>query len=171
MTDDDAVAVARSVIRADRQAVVTKSLQLTPAEAEKFWPLYKEYRAEMDKLGDGMVNLIQRYATFYPDVPQQIATSMLKELARLEDEQASTRAEYLKKVAKVLPPSKTLRWAQVENRLDLGLRLELASKIPLVPVEGQINATTTTGSAYSEGVAGGIVGANARVDGHGHGRR
>ena len=30
-----------------------------------------------------------------------------------------------------------LRFAQVENRLDLDLRLQLASQVPLVPAEGR----------------------------------
>src|SRR4249920_2607098 len=101
LTDEDAVQVLRSVIQVDREAVVTKALQLTAAESEKFWPLYHEYRAEIDKVGDGLLKLMQSYATFYPDVPQQTAEKMLKDLARLEEQQSAIRSEHLKKVGKV----------------------------------------------------------------------
>jgi hypothetical protein len=108
-------------------------------------------------VGTGLLDLVQSYATFYPDVPQEVATKMLKDLTRLEDQQAETRAKYLKKISKVLPAAKTLRFAQVENRMDLALRVELASKIPLVPIEGQLMPSTSTGAAYSEGVPGATV--------------
>jgi hypothetical protein len=41
--------------------------------------------------------------------------------------------KHLKKFTKVLPKSKALRFSQLENRLDLAMRLQLASVIPLVP--------------------------------------
>lgn len=157
LTDEDAVQVLRSVMKVDREAVVTKALQLTAAESEKFWPLYHEYRAEMDKVGDGLLKVMQNYASFYPDVPQQPAETMLNDLARLEDQQSAVRAEHLKKVGKVLPASKTLRYAQVDNRLALALRVALAAKIPLVPVEGQAKPSSSTAAAVAEGVPGGVV--------------
>jgi hypothetical protein len=154
---DDPVAVARSVLKADRQAVVKDSLRLTADESEKFWPLYQEYRADMDKVGDGLTKLIHEYAMLYPDVPDDRAKQLLKDLSALEKQHASTRTAHLKKIGRVLPASKTLRFAQVESRLDLALRLELASTVPIVPLEGTIVGRTSEGAAYAEGVAGGVV--------------
>jgi hypothetical protein len=132
-TAQDEMEVVRSVIKADRHAVVSDSLHLTDAESEKFWPLYHQYRVEMDKAGDGLVKLVLEYAKYYPDVPEDRARKMLKDLSDLEKKHASTRASYLKRIGKVLPATKTLRFAQVESRLDLAVRLELAANIPLMP--------------------------------------
>jgi hypothetical protein len=82
---------------------------------------------------------------------------MLKELAGLEKKQVAIRATYLKKIGNVLPAAKTLRFAQVESRLDLAVRLELAANIPLVPIEGKIAGQLTEGAAYVEGVTGGVI--------------
>jgi len=155
--DDETIELVRGVIQADRLGTVAEALQLTDAEAEKFWPLYHQYRAEMDRVGDGLVNLVRRYAFHYPNVPEDVAKSMLKELADLEKEQLATRAGFLKKFGKILPASKTLRFAQVENRLDLALRLELAAGIPLVPVEGRLTGDAAGAIAIEEGVAGGVL--------------
>ena len=83
-SDEDAIKVVRSVIKADRQAVVTETLQLTAAESEKFWPLYHRYRAEMDKVADTLVQLVREYAAAYPNVPDDHASKMLKNLTDLE---------------------------------------------------------------------------------------
>jgi len=156
-TVEDPIEVARSVIKADRQAVVTVAMQFTEAEARDFWPLYHQYRAEMDKIGDGLKALVVDYAQLYPDVPDDRARKMLIELAALEKQHVSTRAGYLTKMATVLPAAKTLRFAQVESRLDLAVRLELAANVPLVPIEGKILGQVTEGAAYTKGVAGGVI--------------
>jgi len=128
----DQIEVARGVLKADRQALVAQNLQLSETESPAFWPLYHQYRAEMDKAGDDLLKLVQEYARVYPAVPEAQAKKMLKDLRDLEQKYTATRASYLKKVGKVLPATKTLRFAQIESRLDLALRLELAAHIPLV---------------------------------------
>jgi hypothetical protein len=137
----EAIAVLRTAYQADRQAFLEQNLQLTESEGKAFWPLYQQYRAEAARLGDRLLKLVLAYADLYPNVPEDRAREMLKESIDLEQQLVKTRAEYLKKAAKVLPASKVLRWAQLENRLDLGLRLQLADAIPLVP------AAQPTGSA------------------------
>jgi hypothetical protein len=56
-----------------------------------------------------------------------------------------------------LSPAKTLRFAQVDSRLDLVLQLELAASIPLVPVEGRLTGEVTGAAVGAEGVPGGGV--------------
>jgi hypothetical protein len=137
--DENALHAARRAIKAQRQAVVTDALQLTAAEAERFWPLYHQYRAEMDRVGDRLVQLVKEYAQGYPEVPEDRAKQMLKDLTTLEKKQVATRTTFLKKLGKILPAAKNLRFAQVENRLDLALRLELAAGIPLIPIAGDLS--------------------------------
>jgi hypothetical protein len=155
-SDDEIIEAARGMIKADRQAVVTESMQFSEVEAKSFWPLYQQYRAEMDTVGDGVKHLVLEYAGLYPKVPDDRAKRMLKELADLEKKQVATRAKYLKKFAKVLPAAKTLRFAQVESRLDLAVRLEMAASIPLVPITGEIAGRLAAGATFVEGTAGGV---------------
>jgi len=153
----DEIAVVRSVIKADRQATVASALQLTEAEAQAFWPLYHQYRAEMDQLGDEILKLTQEYAGYYPEVPADRARTMLKDLTGLQKKHVATRTKFLKKFRKALPDAKNLRFAQVENRLDLVLQLRLASGIPLVPIEGRISGDSGGAVVTAEGVAGGAI--------------
>ena len=138
----DAIAVVRATYQADRQAFLAESLQLTESESVAFWPLYRSYRADIDKIGDGHVKLVLEYADIYPDVPEKRAQAMLKEYSALEQKLTSKRAWYLKRAARILPATKVLRWAQLENRMDLVLRLQLAGRVPLVPADQRKPATT-----------------------------
>lgn len=129
----DTFELLRSTYTADRQAVVAKTLQLTESESAAFWPLYRSYRADMEKLGDSLLKLVLEYADVYPNVPDERAREMLKQYTELEEKIVNKRTWYLKRATKSLPAAKVLRWAQVENRLDLGVRLQLAGAVPLVP--------------------------------------
>ncbi len=128
----DQIEVARSVLKADRQAVVAQTLQLSESESVAFWPRYHQYRAAMDQVGNDLLKLVKQYASYHPDVPEDKARQLLKDLGDLEKKHAATRASWLKQMSKVLPATKALRFAQIETRLDLAVRLELAASIPLV---------------------------------------
>lgn len=151
------IELLRGDLRADRKAAVAEVMQLTDAEGAGFWPLYHEYRADMDKLGDKLVELVLEYADAYPNVPEDRAKQLLKHYTALEKKLANERASYLKKFARIMPAAKTLRFAQVENRLDLALRLQLASAIPLTPIEGKLTGSAAMASAIAPGVPGGTV--------------
>jgi hypothetical protein len=138
----DAIEIVRATYKGDRQAFLAENLQLTESESAAFWPLYRSYRADIDKIGDSLVKLVLEYADVYPNVPEKRAQAMLKEYLRLEQKLVSKRAWYLKRARRVLPATKVLRWAQLENRMDLVLRLQLASRVPLVPA-GQCKPGTT----------------------------
>lgn len=129
----DTLEVLRATYRADRQTLLSTTLQLSESESAAFWPLYRAYRADIDKLGDGLVKLVLEYADVYPDVPEDRARQILKEYSALEEKLTNKRAWYFQRAAKLLPAVKALRWAQLENRMDLVLRVQLASCIPIVP--------------------------------------
>jgi hypothetical protein len=133
-SDQDLIEVARSVVGTDRKAVVVAAMELTDSESKDFWPLYREYRAAMDKVIDERVKLVVDYAKVYPNIPDDQAKEMLGTYTSLEEKQVQQRNLYLKKFSKVLPPAKALRFAQVETRLDVLVHLNLAARIPLTPI-------------------------------------
>lgn len=129
----DTIELTRAAYNTEREAILTESLQLTEKESESFWPLYRSYRAEAEKIGDELVKLVLEYADLYPEVPEDRAREMFKDMLALEKQMVDKRASFLKRADKKLPAVKVLRLAQLEQRLDLALRVQLAGAIPLVP--------------------------------------
>jgi lipid-binding SYLF domain-containing protein len=125
--------------------VVAAAMELTDAESKAFWPLYRDYRAALDKINDQRVNLILEYARLYPNIPDLQAIQMLKTYTDLEQKHVAQRTSYLKKFSNVLPATKALRFAQVETRLDLLIHLDLAARIPLTPIR-QTSAAPASGA-------------------------
>jgi len=52
VSDTDMLQQLRADIQTDRQALVAANLGLSDAEGEAFWPIYRQYRAEMGAVGD-----------------------------------------------------------------------------------------------------------------------
>jgi hypothetical protein len=132
VTETDMLQQLRADIQADRQAVVTANLGLTDAQGTVFWPVYREYRAEMGKVGDRLQKLIQDYAKVYESVTEQQAKSMVDEMLAIGRDELKVRESYLPRFRKVLPETKVARLLQIENKIDAIIKYELASLIPLV---------------------------------------
>ncbi len=125
------IQLTRTAIQAERQAIITKAMDLTPEEMQGFWPLYREYRLEAMRIGDRTVTLITLYADHYQDLKDGAADKMLTEFVSIEKERASLKAKYLPKFKKVMPARKVARFYQLENKLDIAIFAEMAEHIPL----------------------------------------
>ena len=132
MSPRDAIETVRADLKADRKVTIAEEMDFTSRESEAFWPIYRNYRAEVDRVGDRIAKLVLHYADLYPAVPETKAAEMLSEYAKIETELLTIKKSYYRKMAKVIPASKVFRFAQLENRLDLGTRLALASAIPVL---------------------------------------
>ncbi len=131
----NAIESLRADLKADRTAAIAEAMMFTAEESEAFWPIYRKYRAEVEKTSDTIVKLVLEYADLYPNVPEKKAAEMLKEYARTEAELLGVKRKHFKKMGKVLPASKLFRFVQLDNRLDLGTRLALAASVPVLPVQ------------------------------------
>jgi len=125
------IRLTRETINNERQALVTRAMDLTPAEMQRFWPLYRQYRLAASKVGDRILTLITTYADNYQNLTDQAADKLLTEFVRLEEDRARLKAQYLPKFKKVLPPKKVARFYQIENKLDTALLAEMGQAIPL----------------------------------------
>jgi hypothetical protein len=125
------VELTRASIQLRRQALVTAAMDLTPKEAEAFWPLYREYRMEMAKVGDRLSKLLVQYAGQYDTLTDAQAVTIMDEYLGIEKAKNSVKGKYVSRFRKVLPARKVMRFFQIDNKLDAVINAELASIVPL----------------------------------------
>jgi hypothetical protein len=129
---NSAIETQRQVSEAQRQMIVSQNLELTEAESSAFWPLYRQYRADVAKLVDRKVSVITRYAKNYESLDDDTALSLLRESVKVEVDKVKLTQRYISRFNKVIPGTKVTRYMQVEFRLDTIANLKLQSSIPLV---------------------------------------
>jgi hypothetical protein len=126
------LATDRATIQADRQAIVAEALPLTEEQAKAFWPLFREYRTEMEKLGDRAVDLMIDYGKSMDTLTDEKAAALLDEYLAIQRDELKVKQAWLPKFRKVLPGKTVTRFYQIESKLDTLLRFEAAAQIPLV---------------------------------------
>ena len=128
------IAVTKQQVQTQRQQIVAQNLPLTDAQATQFWPLYQAYRAEVAKLADQRIALITTPTAADTATAKEIEDRLTKWVS-LSGQYAKLQGDYIKKFEAVLGARGTLRFYQIETRLDLIVQAALASEIPLVPVK------------------------------------
>ena len=127
----DMIEVLRGQISTDRQAVVALNMDLSEKQSEAFWPVYREYHEKRDELADRRVKLLTEFRDNQIGMTAEQAKKMLKEAIDLEDKLNDLKHNYRADFEKVLGPRHTLRYYQIENKLDAIINYELASVVPL----------------------------------------
>jgi len=129
---DKDISLLRQDLRGQKKQLIAANLNLTPDEATKFWPIYDQYSAELQKLGDQKYALIKEYAQGFGSLTDDQALSLAKRSLAQDEAVTALRTKYLPIVNKVLPGKKAATFFQLDRRVALLLDLQLASEIPLV---------------------------------------
>lgn len=128
------IAVTKQQVQTQRQQIVAQNLPLTDAQATKFWPLYQEYRLAVGKLADQRIALITTPTAADTATDKEIQDRLTKWVS-IGGQYAKLQGDWIKKFQPVLGARGTLRFYQIETRLDLIIQAAMASEIPLAPVK------------------------------------
>ncbi len=126
------IEIMRSDVRTQKVAILTATMELTSDEAAAFWPRYREYDVALNAVWDQRLGVIEDYAANYETMTDEIARDLIERAFAVAEAQLAVEREYFEKIAEVLPVTKAARFAQVENRLNHMISLQIASQLPLV---------------------------------------
>jgi hypothetical protein len=125
--------ILKEKIRADKKLVIASNMDLTEAEAEKFWPVYENYNKELEGIRERVKSLVEDYAEAYNTnaFSDEKAKQLIKDMVAIEEAEVALKKEYLPKLEKALPARKVARYLQLENKIRAATQYELAAYIPL----------------------------------------
>jgi hypothetical protein len=127
----------RSDLRTQKVAILTEVMGFTEAEDAAFWPIYREYDAEMSKLGDERVALIAEYADNYSKMTDAVADKLATKAIELEGKRQAVKAKCYERVKAALSPLTAMRFLQVEHQLQLLIDLQIAASLPIAPTDAR----------------------------------
>jgi len=128
------LAIIHEKLKADKKLIVSKYMELTESEAQKFWPVYEEYQKDLQQSNERLLRLLESYAADYKSksLTDEKAKKLLDEWIALEQDEGKRRGAFAPKVLQALPPKKAARYLQIENEYRILLRYDLAATVPLV---------------------------------------
>lgn len=110
-----------SKIQAQRVAFFTEQLNLTPAEAEKFWPVYNEYDVKRAKLTSEETRLINIFKENKVNMSDKDIDNNIKKIFDTRKSITSLNEEYYQKFRQVLPARKVMKLIITETQFRIWL--------------------------------------------------
>ena len=126
------IEIMRADLRADKVAILTESMEFSEADAEVFWPIYREYELELSKLGDRRLEMLKQYARTHEDLSNEDAKRLANAWFQLQEDHLKLKKKIFGRVEKALSTTIAARFLQVEHQIQLLAELGLASETPLV---------------------------------------
>jgi len=128
----DNMEIVKEKVRADKKLFIATNMELTESEAKAFWPVYEAYQADLAKLRDREIKLIEKFAVNYEAMSDDAAKTLLEDSLSIDSDHQKLRQSYLSKIRGVLPDKKVARYYQLESKIDAVMEYEMAKRIPLV---------------------------------------
>jgi hypothetical protein len=131
---DAYVDMLRSDIRGKKIALISQAIPLTDEEAAAFWPLYRKYDGDLNRLNDERLALIKDYAASYNarTVTDAKATELATRFFDWEERRVALKRQYFKEFSRALPALKAARLVQLENKVNLLIDVQIAAEVPLM---------------------------------------
>ena len=112
-----------------KQQVVALVLFLNEADAAKFWPIYSQYEAELDKLNATAAASIDDYAKNAGHLSAQQADQVVHNQTQVQVQRATLLDKYYGQVKEALGPETAARFYEGESQLLSLTDLQHSSKL------------------------------------------
>lgn len=117
-TPPDGRAVARvqalqAAVAPGKQIFMARQLNLTPAEAADFWPVYDAHQAELGRIEARRAEIRGALAA----TPGEDAVELAEDYRRLAIREAELLEETFDQLSRDLPPAKAILYVQLESSL------------------------------------------------------
>jgi hypothetical protein len=126
------VELLRADVKVKKTEILTELMQLNDDQAEKFWPIYREYDLELQGLNDRKLAGIQYYAKNYQSMTDEKADELATGALELENKRNELKKKYYEKIREQLGGIIAARFLQIENQLLMVIDLQIASSLPIV---------------------------------------
>jgi len=125
------VTLLRTDVNKKKVQVMGAVLQLDAEQASLFWPIYKEYEKELDKVNDLRLANIQQYARDYGQMTDAEADDLIGRGMEYHKQRSDLLAKYYANMKAALGAVMAARFVQVENQLLSLIDLQISSQLPL----------------------------------------
>lgn len=119
--DKDSHEARMEKYRAEKVSFLTTKLDLTSAEAQKFWPIYNQMDKERWDAQKSRRNLENKVSDAEESLSDNEIIKLTREFSGSMQKEAVLMTSYNEKLLKVLPPKKVLKLYKAENEFRMNM--------------------------------------------------
>ena len=131
---DEYIVLLHENVRQQRAQITGAVMQLTPEESKKFWPIYDEFLASLNKINDARIQNLKSYAANYGQITDEKTDDVMKQELSLRKQREDLLAQFYGRF-KPLGSETAARFLLIESQLDLITDLQLDSMLPIGGIE------------------------------------
>ncbi|RMB61084.1 sensor of ECF-type sigma factor [Dokdonia sinensis] len=102
-------------IKALKVAHISQELELTPKQAQEFWPIYNVYEAKMDKIRDTERTMMRSLKEDWEQLSETQAKDALRTILKADQDKNSARETLITQLKNTLSSKKTLVLLKAEE--------------------------------------------------------
>ena len=126
------VNLLRQDVSAQKAKLLGQVMQFDAEGAANFWPIYRDYDAELKKVNDLRVANILEYSRSYTTLTNEKADELIKNAMAYQKQRDELLVKYYERVRQELGGITAARFVQVEHQLLTIIDLEIASSLPVM---------------------------------------
>jgi hypothetical protein len=128
------IELLRSDVNSAKIETLNEVMRMRGPEAEKFWPVYRNYERELAAVSDRKLELIREFAALH--LTGALRDAQAKDLAERWLKNTQDRLDlwkkYHKRISKAVSPIRGAQFLQVEHQMALFVDLNIAAEMPAV---------------------------------------
>lgn len=122
----------RTAAKTDKKALVASTLELTPAQAKKFWPLYDSFQRTIDAANRQRAVSLEQLLSNDKPMSNLAARNLARNFMAAEETEMKATRKMFNAVMRALPQLKAARYIQLENKISTIQAFDIAGAFPLV---------------------------------------
>jgi hypothetical protein len=130
-TSDD-IAFFQSIWGMEKRTIVKSYMDLSEADAAKFWTVYEAYELTRKDLGKQRVAILGDYAKNYGSLSGEKAKELINKAVANNIAMQKLFKKTFKNMSKVLDPVTAAKFIQLENYFMLMIQMNIQESIPFV---------------------------------------
>ena len=126
--------VLRSDFNASKIRTLNQVMKLTIPEADKFWPIYRNYEKDLAAVGDRKLALIRDFLIHHKagTLTDQNSKEMAAQWLQNVQDRLDLWKKYHRQISDSVSPIRAGQFLQVANQIAIFLDLNIASEMPIL---------------------------------------
>tara|TARA_B110000196_G_C21136764_1_gene661529 strand:+ start:848 stop:1318 length:471 start_codon:yes stop_codon:yes gene_type:complete len=126
--------IDRVKLEQNREVFIKKNINLMQPQAVIFWPIYHNYRSEVELINTETILLLKEYARHHrtDSVSQKLAQKFMRAFMSLDQQRLNLKNKYVNLMSEKLPVKLVWRFFHIESNFDASIEYSYIYQIPLV---------------------------------------
>ena len=124
--------LVKSILHSERKVFFVQNMDLTTSEFNRFWPIFKNYQDEADKVQASAITDYKKMVNEGDKLSAEELNVINKDYFKRRKKMIALQGKYYKIIKKEFNIGAATRFLQIDRFVDATIRASLFSEMPLV---------------------------------------